>query len=707
MNPPSVDPPSVDPLSVANTILNPGGTIFNAGLGLLGIDTNDATVKALNFLLGFFKNFLVFLLRETIMPLLTNVMSYQNFFSTGVNAGWEITRNFSNLFFALILLIIAIATVLQVGALDNYTAKRMLPNFIFVALFINFSKAIVGFLIDISQIIMISFYNSFGPNISNIIGNAAKLAESAADTTSIDNLSITIFTIVIVLILTFVILWTILILAMRIVTLWFIIMLSPLAFMATLVPGLKSISDDWKNRLQDALVTGPTLMFFLYLAFTVMNNGISINNVSTGNLMNNGNLINYVLVIVLLLLANSYATKAGQAAPPFLQKAVGVAGTVATFGLGAYVGAGGYGTGQLVKKTTELTDKGIGGATRTVQVASGGKVKLNSKYEAMKKDMKAKNDAGKGLFGGVGQQFSKEGREEQQKDFELKKAREYAKSKAIDDPTKKRYKKVLLASMAEVASEIKDQTNAKELGKQYVKALEDGEVEAAAAIAAKISTLENGWDEAQTVDAKIFNESRKKKDSQEQMRYIFDKSFGELDQNSSIITELKSRMTNNLRDKGQGSFADGLTPLGTESSSEKALKGGLSGVSNVYAKNKSILNRRVVVRDPVTRAPIIDPTTGDDMYELVDNKSKYELDPEKIYQMLLVETNIDNLKDRKVWNVFGSDKPKILKVLQEIKDGTIPTPGGLTPDSTRINAALEGLGEAPSNPNATPWNNTP
>jgi hypothetical protein len=689
-----MNPPSVDPLSVANTILNPGGTIFNAGLGLLGIDTNDATVKALNFLLGFFKNFLVFLLRDTIMPLLTNVMSYQNFFSTGVNAGWEITRNFSNLFFALILLIIAIATVLQIGALDNYTAKRMLPNFIFVALFINFSKAIVGFLIDISQIIMISFYNSFGPNISNIIGNAAKLAESAADTTSIDNLSITIFTIVIVLILTFVILWTILILAMRIVTLWFIIMLSPLAFMATLVPGLKSISDDWKNRLQDALVTGPTLMFFLYLAFTVMSNGISIDNMSTGNLINNGNLINYVLVIVLLLLANSYATKAGQAAPPFLQNAVGVAGTVATFGLGAYVGAGGYGTGKLLKKTTELTDKGIGGVTRTVQVASGGKVKLNSKYEAIKKDMKAKNDAGKGLFGGVGQQFSKEGREEQQKDFELKQAREYAKSKAIDDPTKKRYKKVLLASMAEVASEIKDQTNAKELGKQYVKALEDGEVEAAAAIAAKISTLENGWDEAQTVDAKIFNKSRKKKDSQEQMRSIFDDSFGELDQNSSIITELKSRMTNNLRDKGQGAFADGLT--GGISSSEKAIKGGLSGVSNAYAKNKSILNRRVVVRDPVTNDPIIDPTTGTEMYALEGNKSKYEFDPEKIYQMLLNETNIDNLKDRKVWNVFGSDKPEVLKILKKIKDGTITLPGGVIPDSTRINAALQGLGESAS-----------
>jgi hypothetical protein len=656
----------------------------------------DATIgAALAAVTEELKKFFVEIVQNTILSLLTNVMAYQNFFSNGVNAGWEITRNFANLFFALILLIIAIATVLNVGPLDNYTAKRMLPNFIFVALFINFSKAIVGFFIDISQIIMISFYNSFGSSFKDTILSASNLAQ-AGSTSNTDKFILDLFAIAIIAILAFVLLWTALILAMRIVNLWFVIMFAPLAFMATLVPALKSIGDEWKNKLQEALVVGPTLMFLLYLGFTTMSNGMSANTATSGgdNLINNGNLINYVLTVGILFAANSRASKAAEAAPPILKGAVAVAGTAATFGLGKYVGAGGYGTGTMIKTGIKGGDKLAGGSTRAVQIASGGKVKLNSKYEAIKKDMKAKNDAGKGLFGGVRQQFSKEGREEQQKDFELKRAREYAKSKAIDDPTKKRYKKVLLASMAEVASEIKDQTNAKELGKQYVKALEDGEVEAAAAIAAKISTLENGWDEAQTVDAKIFNKSRKKKDSQEQMRSIFDDSFGELDQNSSIITELKSRMTNNLRDKGQGAFADGLT--GGISSSEKAIKGGLSGVSNAYAKNKSILNRRVVVRDPVTNDPIIDPTTGTEMYALEGNKSKYEFDPEKIYQMLLNETNIDNLKDRKVWNVFGSDKPEVLKILKKIKDGTITLPGGVIPDSTRINAALQGLGASAS-----------
>jgi len=374
--------------------------------GLIGGIADVAYAAPVNWIVGLFKDLFLTILGKTIIPLLTNVMAYQNFFSEGVNAAWDITRNFSNLFFALTLLIIAIATVLNVGALDNYTAKRMLPNFIFVTLFINFSKAIVGFLIDISQIIMVSFYNSFGPSMTDVIGNASRIAESGA-TSSTENLIINIFTIVIIALLTFVLLWTALILAMRIVKLWFVIMLSPLAFMATLIPGLKSVSDDWKSTLQESLITGPTLMFLLYLAFSVMSGGISANTTTTGgdNLLNNGNLIDYVLVIGLLFLANTTATKAGQAAPPILQKAVGVAGSIATFGIGAKVGAGGTGFRQGLKdgwsatggKVVSGVDGAISGTTRGVQVLSGGKINPNDRYEMMKQRGKERTENGKGV----------------------------------------------------------------------------------------------------------------------------------------------------------------------------------------------------------------------------------------------------------------------------------------------------------------------
>jgi hypothetical protein len=650
-----------------------------------GNAVNDVFGFLQNPILGvvnFIRSWLVNILERIVLPLIYSVMSYQNFFSNGVTIGWEVTRNFANLFFALILLIIAIATVLPIDSLSNYTAKRMLPNFIFVALFINFSKAIVGFLIDISQIIMISFYNSFGPSLSQSINTSSDFAQSVSESSLAPEI-IALFSVVLVLVLIGVLLWTALILAMRVVTLWVIIMISPLAFMSILIPGLKSISDDWSKQLKEALITGPTLMFLLYLAVAVMNGGVGPD--INGNLLDNGNILNYVLVIALLFLANATATKAGQAAPPLLQKAVGIGTTVATFGLGAYVGAGGYGTKQFA-------DTSVGGITRGLQVVTGGKIKANSRYEAIKKDMKAKNDAGKGLFGGVGQQFSKEGREEQQKDYELTQAREYARSGNIDDPSKKRYKKVLLANMAEVASEIKDATNSQELGKQYAKALEDGELEAAAAIAAKISTLENGWNEAMSVDTKIFNVARGKEAPQEQMRYIFEESFGILNQNSSVIKELKSRMTNNLKDKGQGAFADGLVTVpeggNTPDSSKKAIEGGLSGVTNAYAKNKGIFNRR--------KRTGIDPNTGEIVYELdSNNRPVYEMDPTKVYDMVERETNIRNLEDYKAWNTFGNQKVELKSILTDIKNGVynreIPTP-----NISKIDSALKGLGASAS-----------
>lgn len=640
----------------------------------------DSIAGSVAWIIGLFKKFFLVILDQTIIPLLTNLMSYQNLFSNGVNAGWTITRDFSNLFFALALLIIAIATVLNVGALSNYTAKRMLPSFIFVALFINFSKAIVGFLIDISQIIMISFYNSFGPSMTNVIGSASKIAEAGAES-GVESLIINIFTIVIIAILTFVLLWTALILAIRIVTLWFVIMLSPLAFVSYLVPGLKSINSEWSKKLQESLIVGPTLMFLLYLAFSVMSQGISANTVTNGgNLLNNGNLINYVLVIGLLFIANSQASQAGQVAPPMLQKAVGVAGTVATFGLGAYVGAGGYGTKQFA-------DTSLGGLTRGVQVLTGGKIKANSRYESIKRDMKAANDAGKGLLGGLGQQFSKEGREEQQKDFELQQARAYEKSGKIDDPDKKRYKKILTASMAEVASEIKDATNAAELGKMYLKALKDGEVEAAASIAAKISTLDNGWNIAMTDkenrENPIFKEALKKGSQSEQMKHIWEQSFGSVVPNNGVMREAQSRVINNLKDKGQGAFADGLT---NKDSSKEAINDGLTGVTNAYAKNKGILESRVEIIDTTTGLP-----TG--RYKSTDGKPDYEIDAKKVYNMVINEGNIERLEDYKSWSIFGAQKnKKFQEILTDIKKGAITSIRPTTSDLNKINAALKGLG---------------
>jgi hypothetical protein len=672
---------------------------------------DGAIAPAVSALLGFFKDFLLLVLEYAIIPLVNNVMAYQNFFSQGVNTGWEITRNFSNLFFALILLIIAIATVLNISALDNYTAKRMLPNFIFVALFINFSKAIVGFLIDISQIIMISFYNSFGPSMVDVIGNASNLAEAASESKVVSAMMINLFTIVIIAILAFVLLWTALILAIRIVKLWFVIMLSPLAFMATLVPGLKSISDDWKSTLQEALITGPTLMFFLYLAFAVMSGGISANTTTTGgdNLINDGNLINYVLVIGLLFLANATATKAGQAAPPILQKAVGVAGTIATFGLGKYVGAGGYGTGTMLKTgknavtgTVKKADQLVGGATN-VAGAVGGVTGIkalqnaNQKYESKKRDLIEQQKTGVlggKRFGAAIQGFSAEGKKQQLEDFEKEKALRLYNQNQLEEKGNERYKKIAATLQATASTEVKDEYNVKKLGEQMKSALEEGDKFTAMAIATRISELK-GWN-------KIFTEGDYSKYSDPSNGYdtdakqldafmndnfeIKDSSGAVIDSNKTM-NSFRSRQANILNDKGAGNFAAGLAERNVSdpnlSPSAKAAQAGLVGAGDMVAKNNSIFNRKIKVTD----------SSGREIYE-------DQFDISQFAPIIANESSLDTLEDPKSWNKYGGIRANIIKEINNylslyqsnpaVANTTYPALSKV--GENKLKAALKGLG---------------
>jgi len=67
-----------------------------------------------------------------------------------VQEGWTITRDLANMFFVLILLVIAMATILKV---ETYGMKSLLPKLIAVALLINFSLVFCGVVIDSSQIL--------------------------------------------------------------------------------------------------------------------------------------------------------------------------------------------------------------------------------------------------------------------------------------------------------------------------------------------------------------------------------------------------------------------------------------------------------------------------------------------------------------------------------------------------------------------------
>jgi len=73
------------------------------------------------------------------------------------NDGWEIVRGIANITFIFILLYIAFAVILQ---LTTFNTKKVLANLIIVALLINFSLFFTKVIIDASNILALTIYNS-------------------------------------------------------------------------------------------------------------------------------------------------------------------------------------------------------------------------------------------------------------------------------------------------------------------------------------------------------------------------------------------------------------------------------------------------------------------------------------------------------------------------------------------------------------------
>lgn len=219
------------------------------------------------------------LLLLAVVQIIITISSYNNFvFEPSIVMAWSIIRDFSNMFFILILLVIAFATILRI---ESYNMKKWLPKLLIMAVLINFSKTIAGLIIDFSQVFMMTFVASLGTSGGAImdafgvqkfflmVGKEATFSSNDPDTMSvlIGLLMGTLFTLISLVVLTV----FMVILLIRIVMLWIYIVLSPLAFLLAAFPGGQKYSSRWWDEFTKQVVTGPILMFFFWLALITAN----------------------------------------------------------------------------------------------------------------------------------------------------------------------------------------------------------------------------------------------------------------------------------------------------------------------------------------------------------------------------------------------------------------------------------------------------
>ncbi|MFA5134134.1 MAG: hypothetical protein WC459_05015 [Patescibacteria group bacterium] len=275
-------------------------------------------------------------LTVSLIGILVRIAQYNNFVnSPAVVEGWVIIRDVVNMFFILILLVIAFATIFNV---KEYKYQAMLPRLLAMAVVINFSRTIAGLIIDLGQVVMLTFVNGFQAAAGGNFVNALKINELLKFDPEIDPkktdlawvfvsfilaaLMITVTVVVIVVM--------VMTLVFRIIMLWFLVVLSPLAFMASVWPSkrLNANYGKWWDMFLDNVLIGPIMAFFLWLSLLVLGSGtigksvisetgggevdqmISVSGTTIGKM---DNMISYLMGIGMLL-GSLYMTKQMQSA---------------------------------------------------------------------------------------------------------------------------------------------------------------------------------------------------------------------------------------------------------------------------------------------------------------------------------------------------------------------------------------------------------
>jgi hypothetical protein len=198
---------------------------------------------------------------------------------------WKIIRNFVNMAFILMLIVIAFGTIFD----TEYGAKNTLGKLIVAALLVNFSLVIGKVVIDISNVIAASFINSFGgakefvdmvmhslqpqkafTSESGILDHFTNLYQRMFASQAV--LNSVVFGVLFTFAAIFAMLIGLIIIVIRIPILWAILIFSPVAWAAFVFPKTRSLWQKWWGALVDWSFVLPIYIFFMYLGIYLVFN---------------------------------------------------------------------------------------------------------------------------------------------------------------------------------------------------------------------------------------------------------------------------------------------------------------------------------------------------------------------------------------------------------------------------------------------------
>jgi len=333
-----------------------------------------------------------------------------------IEGSWSALRDISNLIFIFVLLYVSIATVLR---LSSFGTMRLIRNVILVALFINFSLFFTKVIIDTSNLLALEMYNRTGIadtgagnkfseailtatrlstiyslDTSNLQGSGALFNDSIAykaegvlsDTTRL--LLITVGGSVFLLVLSFVLFAATILFANRFVTLILLMVFSPLAYLAMILPQTQGYARTWWHALFAQAFFAPLFFALMFVVLKIVQSesfaqmavvsGGSFSDVFiSGSVASVGIVLNFVVVIILLnaslIIAQSLGIKGSSSIITLGKNIKGrlLANTVGRTALGSIAATGSITRGIQRRLESNAVGRGITGSLKTLNRLTG------------------------------------------------------------------------------------------------------------------------------------------------------------------------------------------------------------------------------------------------------------------------------------------------------------------------------------------------
>lgn len=193
---------------------------------------------------------------------------------SGTQQAWSTVRSVANVAFGLAFLVVIYSLITGRGV-GNYNIKRMLPRFIVGAILVNISYYICQLAIDISNIIGSSIHSAFtwitqqiGPSgmpLGTTIGEAEVLAQITASVLGKPDVAWVLLAPLLAIVLSIAIICSVIlvILLIRKTLVVAMVLLSPLAFVAYLLPNTEHYFSKWMSLFFQTLLLFPVVAILI------------------------------------------------------------------------------------------------------------------------------------------------------------------------------------------------------------------------------------------------------------------------------------------------------------------------------------------------------------------------------------------------------------------------------------------------------------